>query len=153
MSEIEIRRLGGDDAPALNRLLTADPAEYRRYFHFAPEVAAAESILTSAVEDRYWGISVEPRDLAALVMLRGIDEGFLAPAFGVYVAQAWSGRGLATLALRFAETWCRVNGCSEIMLTVHPDHAPARHMYERDGFRFSGEHSQLGYRIYRKSLR
>jgi GNAT superfamily N-acetyltransferase len=85
-------------------------------------------------------------------MLRGLDAGFASPAFGVYVAERHAGRRLGTVALAFAEAWCSLNGCPEIMLTVHPDHARARQLYEDRGFVASGESSAVGNLVYRKPL-
>jgi RimJ/RimL family protein N-acetyltransferase len=153
LSELQIRGLGDADALALSSLLTADPPEYRKHFHpFPTDAAGIAAMLAAAKEDHFWGIVAGGGQLVAVMMLRGFDAGFAAPAFGVYVGEAWSRRGLATLALAFAQAWCRLNGCPDIMLTVHPDNAPARDMYEREGFLFSGEHSAIGHRIYRKTL-
>lgn len=152
MSELAIRALVEADAAALSRLLSADPASYRAHFEGLPaDAAALASVLGSAREDRYWGIAAGD-ELLALVMLRGLDAGFAAPAFGVYVGRQWSRRGLGTLALAFAQAWCRLNGVREIVLTVDPGNEVARDIYERDGFRFSGELSPIGHRIYRKAL-
>jgi RimJ/RimL family protein N-acetyltransferase len=149
MTEIAIRKLARSDAANARALVAGDPDAYRRHFHavdadFEDEVGAAE-------RDRYWAIVADDA-LAGIVMLRGLDAGFAAPAFGVYVAQAWSGKGLAALALAHAEAWCRVNEIAELMLTVDPDHEVAVRLYERSGFAFAGDHSERGHRIYRKLL-
>jgi RimJ/RimL family protein N-acetyltransferase len=133
-------------------LLAADPPDYRKHFiAFPVESDAIASMLEVAEQDRFWGIFVKD-ELAALVMLRGLDAGFEAPAFGVYVGKPWSDRGFAGLALAFAQSWCRLNDRAELMLTVHPENGRARRTYEREGFLFSGEYSPLGHRVYRKHL-
>ena len=152
LSELTIRTLELADTPTLSRLLTADAEDYQRYF--APFDTSAESlsgILAAARRDRYWGIVVDGK-LVGLIMLRGFDEGYRVPAFGVFIAQAYSGKRLAKLALGYAEAWSRLSGCEAIMLSVHPDNVRARLAYERDGFQFTGEHSRLGHRVYRKAL-
>jgi GNAT superfamily N-acetyltransferase len=149
LSELEVRRLGAGDARAVLTLLATDPPAYRR--HFEADPAEIASRIDDAVADRYWGIFVGGT-LAALVMLRGLDAGFSAPAFGVYVAQEQSGSGLAALGLAVAQTWCRANALPEIMLTVHPENDRARRMYEREGFVPDGARSTLGHLIYRKRL-
>ena len=153
MRKLEIRSLTETDAGVVSELLTADPLEYREHFHpFSPDEESVRGVLGAADRDGYWGIWSGESGLVGLVMLRGLDAGFAAPAFGVYVARSESGSGIATLALSFAETWCRLNGCAEIMLTVHGDNSAARRLYEAAGYRFDGEHSDAGHRIYRKSL-
>jgi RimJ/RimL family protein N-acetyltransferase len=152
LGELEIRALGEADAESVSRLLSADPPSYRKHFEAFPEgTAGVAAMLAAATKDRYWGIADEA-GLGALVMLRGLDAGFRAPAFGVYVGEKWSRRGVATLALAFAQAWCRLNGTPDIMLTVHPENRVAREIYEREGFRFSGELSPIGHRVYRKKL-
>ena len=85
-------------------------------------------------------------------MLRGLDEGYAAPAFGVYVAKSHAAKGIGTLALQFAMTWCRLNECPEIMLSVHPAQAAGVHIYQRFGFQFTGDSSSRGHHIYRRTL-
>ena len=152
MSEFEIRALGEPDAAAVTELLSADPPAYREHFEGLPaDTAAVGATIGAAQQDRFWGIHF--RDgLVGLVMLRGLDAGFAAPAFGVYVGERWARHGLATLALAFAQAWCRLNGVDELMLTVHADNDVARRLYESEGFRFSGELSPIGHRIYRKRI-
>lgn len=153
MSDLQIRALAEGDANAVVRLLTADRAEYRHYFEpFSGNVGELASRLRDADEDRYWGVFADGAELVALVMLRGLDAGFDAPAFGIYVAERHARSGIGTLALAFAETWCRLNGRTEIMLTVHPENAVARRMYERRGFDATEERSNLGHLIYRKRI-
>lgn len=151
LRDLEIRRLTASDAVAVSRLLTADPEGYRPHFHpLATDPESLHAALAAAVEDIYWGIWAG--ELRGILMLRGLDAGFAAPAFGVYVARAASGAGIATFALAFAEAWCRLNGRREIMLTVHADNTAARRLYEGAGYRFGGELSDAGHRIYRKQL-
>lgn len=150
MPEPALRRLGPDDAGAIAALLADDDPSYARWFTpFGTDGPAAE--LGGAERDRYWGIEVDSR-LAAVILLRGLDAGFAAPAFGIYVAARWSRRGLASLALAWAETWCRLHGCPELMLTVHPENAGARRLYERHGFVADGGRSDGGNLVLRKRL-
>jgi RimJ/RimL family protein N-acetyltransferase len=141
------------DAGALARLVTDDPADYRRFFKAFPGGRTdIEAALAQADKDSYWGFFVDS-ELGALVMLRGLDAGFAAPAFGVYVAERYTRRGLTTAALAVAEAWCRLNNLDEFMLTVHPEHAQARRLYESEGFSAADEQSAIGYLVYRKRLR
>jgi RimJ/RimL family protein N-acetyltransferase len=153
LSDLQIRVLVESDASAVGELLIADPPEYRQHFEpFSGNVSELASRFRDAGDDRYWGVFADGGELLALVMLRGLDAGFVAPAFGIYVAERHAGSGIGTLALAFAETWCRLNELTEIMLTVHPENAAARRMYERRGFDATGEQSALGHLIYRKRL-
>ena len=136
----------------MRQLLDADDAEYRQYF-LAFDAGAHDlaAMLARARRDRYWGIRAEGR-LVGFLMLRGLDEGYTTPAFGVYIGRSHSGKGLGSLALDFAIAWCRLQGHAELMLSVHPSHAAAIHMYQSAGFQFSGASSGRGHDIYRKKL-
>jgi RimJ/RimL family protein N-acetyltransferase len=153
LSELEVRRLAASDAPAVSALLAVDSPDYRRHFQpFSADPTEIASAIGRADKDRYWGLFVDGERLAGLVILRGLDSGFSAPAFGVYVAHERSNRGLGTLALDFAQAWCRLNDYPEIMLTVDAHNTRAREMYERDGFVADGQRSDRGHLIYRKRL-
>jgi RimJ/RimL family protein N-acetyltransferase len=152
LTDLQIRPLRRSDAEALSRLVSNDPPHYNRYFvPFPGGRADVDGALEHADKDSYWGIFVDD-ELAAFVMLRGLDAGFSVPAFGVYVAEQYANRGLATTALALAETWCRLNNCSAVMLTVHPEQMRARLLYEAKGFIATGERSAIGHLVYRKRL-
>lgn len=147
-----IRRLTPDDAAALSRLLTSDAPVYRQNFTpFETTVEAITHVLDAARRDRFWGVTIDGA-LAGLIMLRGLDAGFDTPAFGVYIAQASSRHGLGRLAVAYAETWCRLEGCRELMLSVHTDNTHAKRVYEHEGFCATGEMTDRGHAIMRKRL-
>lgn len=136
MKELVVVRLLPSDADSLSALLTGDDREYGR--HFIPFEADRESIearLGAARDDRYWGIRFGD-ELAGFFMLRGFDEGYRRPSFGVYVSRAFSRRGLSKLALDHSMCWCLLNGIRSVMLKVHPENVHARKTYEKAGFRF-----------------
>ena len=151
MNDLTISNLAPTDAADVRQMLAADSAEYRQYFLAFGDDERIADALAKARRDQYWGIRSSGA-LIGLMMLRGLDEGYAVPAFGVYVARSHGGKGIARLALRFAITWCRLNHCDEIMLSVHPSHAAALRIYEGCGFQFAGETSSIGHRIYRRKL-
>jgi RimJ/RimL family protein N-acetyltransferase len=86
----------------------------------------------------------------AFFMLRGFDDGFERPSFGVYIAEAFANRGLAKLALQYALVWCRLNHVAAVMLKVHPENHYARRVYEQAGFRFTEVCPRTGHDILEK---
>lgn len=150
--EIKIFELAGHHGEELFRMLSSDRQEYGQYFHpfsFTPD--ALNMRLAATHQDRYWGIRCG-RSLAGFFMLRGWDEGFDRPAFGVYIAEAFSHRGFSKLALQHALSWCRLNNVSVVILKVHPENTHARRVYEREGFEFLGMCPDTGHRILEKRL-
>lgn len=135
MQELVISELSPADANSLSHLLTADEEDYGQYFMpFSADPASLEIRLREAEEDRYWGLWFGA-ELAGFFMLRGFDEGYQRPSFGVYISGKYSNRGLSRLALDFSMGWCRLNGVDSMMLKVHPDNRFARRSYEKAGFR------------------
>ncbi len=130
----EIAPLSLRDAADLSRLLTAAAPEYVAHFHpfeFDGENVRAE--LERARRDRYWGMRTDGK-LAGFFMLRGFDEGYERPAFGVFIAERFAGRGLARRALAASIEWCEKNGVKEMMLKVYRENATALRIYEEAGF-------------------
>ena len=135
------------DAPALARLIGRQRPDYMRaFFPFAFDAEALRARLGAAERDRYWALRRQG-ELAGFFMLRGFDEGYDRPSFGVFVAEAHAGRGLATLALAHALTWCREAGVGEVMLKVDPAHAAAVEVYRRAGFVAAGRCADTGHDI------
>lgn len=152
MNRLIIEPLAIEHALALGELFATDGEAYLK--HFSPFELSASGVvdaLSCARKDGYWIISLDER-LAGFFMLRGFDQGYEIPSFGVYVARWASNRGLSKIALAFAVGQCRELGCPALRLSVHPDNAVALAAYETAGFRFSGTFSPKGHRIYQKSL-
>jgi RimJ/RimL family protein N-acetyltransferase len=132
--EFHIRPLETSDTAALSEFLTAQDCDYIQLFApFDFGVETIRALLARKQEDAFFGIFWQER-LAAFFMLRGWDEGYGIPAYGVVVDQQLSGRGLGQLTLEYSKAYCRLRGCRKIMLKVHPLNLAARHIYEKAGF-------------------
>jgi RimJ/RimL family protein N-acetyltransferase len=111
MKDLVVTQLTPADASALSALLTADDRNYRQYcIPLATDTIGLEERLSSAREDRYWGLWFGGV-LTGFFMMRGFDDEFRKPSFGVYIAaRAYSGKGLSTPALEYSMSWCRMTG-------------------------------------------
>jgi RimJ/RimL family protein N-acetyltransferase len=135
---LEIRALEPNDAAALSTMLRSQRSEYVRYFTPFPfDETTLTKILTAKVRDVFLGLYWDNK-LAAFLMLRGWDEGYDVPAFGVVVAEEFAGQGLGALTLELAKVVSRLQGSSRLMLKVNPDHTSARALYSRAGFQETG---------------
>jgi len=134
MESLVVRPLTASDVPAWSALLTAQPPDYMRYFiPFQFDEATLTTILTNAHYDLYMGLSWG-ETLIGFFMLRGWDQGYAVPAYGVTIDQRFRNRGLGRLTLELSRSICKLRGAKRLMLKVHPDNAAAKQVYESFGF-------------------
>jgi RimJ/RimL family protein N-acetyltransferase len=132
--DLEIVPLTPSDAGELSAMLCAARPEYAAHFHpFAFDEETVRRQLDHARRDRYWAIR-SGGELAGFFMLRGFDEGYERPSFGVFIAERFAGRGLARRALAESIKWCEQNAVAEMMLKVYRENAAALRIYEEAGF-------------------
>lgn len=144
--EIDIHRISPDDTQTLGDFfitLAAD-SETMRFFHphpFTREFAAQLCNDRSGRRDRYY-VACFGRVVIAYMMLRGWDEGYSVPSFGVcnYPALRDVGLGQALLAHAVAE--CRAVGAKKLRLTVFKNNERAVHVYHKFGFVFQDKNEQ-----------
>ena len=136
---IEIKNITAANAKELSDLLCSEESGYSKYFiPFDFDHHSIHSLLKKSIADKYFGIFIDSR-LAGFYMLRGIDEGFSVPAYGVFISKKYTGLGLAKLTLYHAYSVCKTNNIKEMMLKVHPENTYAKKMYEDFGFKLSGK--------------
>ena len=102
-------------------------------------------------EDKYFGIFTDNK-LIGFFMLRGFDDGYNIPSYGVWIAPDYTGLGLAKLTLAFAISFCKLNKIKKIMLKVHPENVVAKRLYESMGFVNTGIDQRNDNLIYQKDL-
>jgi ribosomal protein S18 acetylase RimI-like enzyme len=140
---VSIRLLTPADANTISSLLLGSSAEYVRFFHpFAFDAATIRSQLERAKKDVFFGVDVgsaSTRELAGFYMMRGLDEGYPDPMYGVFVSWHYSNKGLARLTLDHAFSFCKLNDYEKILLKVDPRNVRAKKLYESCGFRFLRE--------------
>jgi len=152
MLDFEIIILKAEHAAELSGLLLSAPVEYSKYFiPFAFDRLTVSKVLSQAQKDRYYGIIVAGK-IAGFFMLRGFDQGYKIPSYGVWIAPQHTGKGLAELTLKHAMAVCRANDINTLMLKVHPENIVAKGIYERNGFAAVGNDEKNGNIIYHKNL-
>jgi RimJ/RimL family protein N-acetyltransferase len=150
--ELTVFPLSVTESAELSSLLSNARPEYIR--HFTPFSFAVETIgniLKFARMDCYWGMRVGG-ELAGFFMLRGFDEGYERPSFGVFIAEKFSNKNLGSLALQYSLSWCKLNNISRVMLKVHPENIYARRAYEKAGFELTSVLSDSGQYLFEKRL-
>lgn len=143
-----VRSLRVEDAAALSAMLCAQSPSYARFFTpFSFDQETITRLLIARRKDVFMGIYWQS-ELYGFFMLRGWDEGFDVPAYGVLIAENHSGYALAQLSIRMAKSICKLRGASRIMLKVHTDNAAARTLYEEANFVQTGVDARSGNLIY-----
>ncbi len=145
---LTIHPLLPEDAPRLATMLRAQPPDYSRFFYpFSFEESVIASMLSDCEHDVYMGI-YHRDELVGLYMLRGWDEGYEVPAFGILIAEKYRGYGLEMMSLEAAKTICKLRGTSRMMLKMHPDNFSSRGVARKIGFRQTGVEPESGNIIY-----
>lgn len=137
------------DLVALHKQSIHDYSQYFTPFSFdAPTFCR---FLELTLRDLYFIVLADDQ-VAGFYMLRGLDEGYAAPMYGVWIGDSYSGRGLALTTLRHAVSVCAELQCRDLLLKVHPDNLRAKSMYERFGFVSIGTDIKTQNLVYRLSL-
>src|SRR5262249_15484166 len=123
--------------------LLAD-AESARFFHPHPLTRASARELCARVDscrDRYY-LGCYRGKIVAYSMLRGWDEGYTVPSFGVAVHPALRDAGLGQAMLTHAIGESQAAGAPRLRLTVYRNNQRGVHVYRKFGFIFQehGEH-------------
>jgi len=142
-SPATIRLVKESDYEALTAFFVAnDRAEVTGTFNPFPLTAeTAHQIARLPKQDRYYVAAASAKSKSAIVglcMLRGWDEGYAVPSFGVFVDWRQHGRGLGRRLTEFALAEAAALGCPRVRLTVFASNAPAVHLYRSLGFEDTG---------------
>ena len=150
---LEISSITTVDVNLLYQFLSSQPSEYRKEFHpFQDEsISSLHSIITQNTKDRYYRVSFNGV-WVAFFMLRGWQQGFNRPSFGLLVDHEYANKGLGKLCLQAALTECRLLGTQEIMLKVSPNNIYANKIYRDAGFEFKSLCENTRHHIFVKQL-
>jgi len=149
---IEIKKLSIQHATALSKALLSEKPKYLRYFTpFDFSIESITDILSKVNKDKYFGLFVN-NELVGFYMLRGLDEGYKIPSYGVWISTKYSNKGLSKLTLFHSFSFCKLNNINKLMLKVHPENIIAKKLYESLGFVNTGIDDKNSNYIYHKTL-
>lgn len=152
MEELIIKKISINFAEELSGLLQNEDPEYSKYFiPFEFDLRTISEKIQNLQLDSFWGVFADDK-LVGFYMLRGFDDGYDIPSYGVWISKKFSGKGLSKLTLQHAISYCKINNVKELMLKVHPDNLAAKKIYEDFGFVKTGIDSRNNHLIYRKKL-
>ena len=136
---LRLRLLTKADSASLSNLLLSASVDYCKYFRpFSFDVTQINQNLSHAVKDKYFGLEIHfsgsHSRLVGFCMLRGIDEGYPDPMFGVFVSEEFRNKGFGKLCLLYCEVYCKINSYTRLLLKVHPGNKAALSAYTSLGF-------------------
>ncbi len=143
---LRLAAIGPDDAHDLCEffeVLASDP-DTPRLFHPHPLTRAyahAFCARVAGLRDGYFLAWYAGR-IVAYWMLRGWDEGYAVPSFGVAVHPMARGLRLGAVALEHAIQISRERGATKVRLTVYRSNDRAQQVYRRFGFTFQDKNDR-----------
>lgn len=150
-SVIDIRAMTETDAGLLQSLMAEEKPDYLQHFTAFKEPGSLLMECRSAQCDGFFTLFLDER-LGGFFCVRGLDQGYKRPSFGVYVASACRGKGLARASLQAAEQWCCQLEIPLLMLKVSIHNEQASRLYQSFGFEPVGQCSDSGQIIMEKRI-
>lgn len=134
-TDATVREIRQDDYESLVRFLEENNiAAILRYFHpfpFTPETV--QNIIYETRKDKYY-IVVLDNKIVGFSMLRGWDEGFSVPSFGIMIDHRFHGRRIGKRLMEDTlKEACKLD-CERIKLSVYASNTGAIRLYESMGF-------------------
>jgi len=134
LQTVEIRSLHVVHASEICDLICNSDKDYYRYFTaFECNQEVIADFLAKAKRDQYLGFFIR-ETLVGFFMLRGLDEGYKIPSYGVFISKDFQSCGLARLSVQYAISFCKLNRIEKLMLKVHPLNTSALKIYRDFGF-------------------
>jgi RimJ/RimL family protein N-acetyltransferase len=146
--DLTIRPLQVEDASALSLMLRSQKPSYARFFTpFGYDEQSIASVLANRGEDVFMGVYWQEQ-VAGFFMLRGWDEGYEIPAFGILIDEKYRGDGLEMLSLETTKVICKLRGAPRIMFKMHPENISVKGVARKTGFIRTGVEASNGNVIY-----
>ena len=130
---IDIQETSKCDAYALAHLYDKDSLEYREYFTAFSNFTRLVYVIDHKQKDLFWTMRFQ-NEICGMFFLRGFDEKYSIPSFGVYVLERFSGLGFARSALNNAIDIVKSMGIRCLMLKVYKENKRAYKLYTDFGF-------------------
>jgi GNAT superfamily N-acetyltransferase len=127
--------VGPEHAGALAELFerNAVAAVVRGFDPFPLTAETASWIALHRHRDAYYLATCDRRAIG-ISMLRGFDEGYDIPSFGIFIDHLSHGRGIGRRLTVWTIDRARLQGCRAVRLSVYDDNPVARALYTSLGF-------------------
>lgn len=148
MKYTSFKRLTIEDADSLHQLLANSNELYIQYFSpFNFDIDTIRRVILNSCKDQIFGIfihsnSVCTSSIVGFYMLRGLDEGYIDPMYGIFISEEFSSKSLAKLSLFHAENFCKMNNFKKLLLKVNIENKKAKELYIYFGFKVTKQLSK-----------
>lgn len=132
---IFLKQIQSDDFEALKSLFLKNnqPVITNTFHPFPLTVETAWWMSYQPRLDRFY-IALLGGAPVGFSMLRGWDEGYDVPSFGVFIDFDYHGKGIGNYVLTLTMEEARKIGCKKIRLSVYASNLAALVMYQHKGF-------------------
>jgi ribosomal protein S18 acetylase RimI-like enzyme len=117
-----------------------DRPEITRTFHPFPLTAATAALIVQTNRKDRFFVAEAGRTLVGLAMLRGWDEGYVVPSFGIVIDHARRGTGIGQQLMRFTIDQAVRMDVDRVRLTVYASNQRGLALFQRIGFREVSRH-------------
>jgi len=117
--------------------------ENNKFFHPYPFTDETIEKIMNSDKDLY-SFFLDNGKIIGYFMLRGFDEGYEIPSFGMIVHPDYRGKGIGKMMLKKAIEICKKSKCKKIRLTIDKDNKIAKSIYIKAGFKFN---KNIGFKI------
>lgn len=133
--DLRFGRVGPEHADALVELFerNAVASITAGFDPFALSATKARWIALRHHADAYY-LAICREQLVGMSMLRGFDEGYEIPSFGIFVDHLRHGEGIGRRLTAWTIDQARLQGCPAVRLSVYSDNPVARGLYASLGF-------------------
>ncbi len=140
---MEIRKIKSGDKDSLSDFFERinNDEKAANFFHPHPLTKKYAKELVGKIKkskDLYF-IVVQKNKIVGYSMLRGWDEGYNIPSFGICIHPEYQGQGLGKLLTDYTLNKAKEKKADKVMLKVYKNNKKAHQLYEKIGFEFSKE--------------
>jgi len=140
---MDIRKIKSGDEEILSNffeVINSDEGTVN-FFHPHPFTKKYAKLLVAKIKkskDLYF-IVIRKNKIVGYSMLRGWDEGYNTPSFGICIHPEYQWQGLGKLLTDYTLKKAKGKKADKVMLKVYKNNEKAYQLYEKIGFEFSKE--------------
>ena len=133
---LRVTRAAPPDGEPLERFFSRnrDTSSSETFDPFELTAKRARAIASAASKDLFYLARLEGDAVVALSMLRGFDDGYAIPSFGILVDHEHQRRGIGRQLTVWTLDAARARGCTAVRLSVYASNDRAIALYRSLGF-------------------